>query len=145
MAGKRNEKLADRIKVLLAQALERRMKDPRLGMVTLTDVRLSGDNQHASVFYTVLGEQDDIDATAQALVSATGMLRTHVGQQLGVRHTPSLEFFLDGVPESARKIEELLNEAHQSDAQVAARAAGAAYAGDPNPYKSEPLEGPEST
>lgn len=140
MAGKRNERLADTIKVLLAQALERRLKDPRLGMLTITDVRLSGDNQHASVFYTVFGDQQTIDATAEALASANGMLRTYVGQQLGVRHTPSLEFILDAVPESARRIEHLLAEARESDARVAAQAAGADYAGDPDPYKKPPAD-----
>jgi len=140
MAGKRNERLADRIKVLLAQALERRLKDPRLGMLTITDVRLSGDNQHASVFYTVFGDQQTVDASAEALASAKGMLRTHVGQQLGVRHTPDLEFILDAVPESARRIEDLLAQARESDARVAAQAAGADYAGDPDPYKKRPTD-----
>src|SRR5690625_2780453 len=125
MAGKRNERLADRIKVLLAQALERRLKEPRLGMLTITDVRLSGDNQHASVFFSGCGDRQTVVASAEALASAKGTLRTQVGQQLGVRHTPVLVFLLDTVPESARRIEDLLAQARESDARVATQAAGA--------------------
>lgn len=135
MAGPRNHQLADRIKAVVAQMLERRIKDPRLGFVTVTDVRLTGDNQHASVFYTVLGDQKAIDDSAAALRSATGVIRSEVGKQLGVRHTPSLEFFLDAVPESAAQIEDLLRKARESDEAVRAQAAGASYAGDADPYR----------
>jgi ribosome-binding factor A len=135
MAGNRTQQLADRIKVIVASMLERRIKDPRLGFVTLTDVRLSGDNQHASIFYTVMGDQAAIDDSAAALSSASGVIRSEVGKQLGLRHTPSLEFFLDSVPESARQIDDLLAKARESDEAVAAQAAGAEYAGDPDPYK----------
>ena len=106
-----------------------------LGFITLTDVRLSGDNQHASVFYTVMGGQEAIQDTAAALRSANGLIRSEVGKQLGLRQTPSLEFFLDAVPETAREIEDLLAKARESDEAVAAQAAGAEYAGDPDPYK----------
>src|SRR5690242_3833076 len=135
MAGQRTQQLADRIRVIVASMLERRIKDPRLGFVTLTDVRLTGDNQHASIFYTVLGGQEAIDATGAALRSATGLIRSEVGKQLGLRHTPSIEFFLDAVPENARQIEDLLSKARESDEAVAAQAAGAHYAGDEDPYK----------
>ena len=135
MAGQRTQQLADRIKVIVASLLERRVKDPRLGFVTLTDVRLTGDNQNASVFYTVMGGQDAIDATGAALRSATGMIRSEVGKQLGLRQAPTIEFFLDAVPETARQIEDLLAKARQQDESVAAKAAGAQYAGEPDPYK----------
>lgn len=135
MAGQRTQQLADRIKVIVASMLERRVKDPRLGFITLTDVRLSGDNQQASVFYTVMGGEDAIRDTAAALQSASGLIRSEVGKQLGLRHTPSLEFYLDAVPEVARDIEDLLAKARESDEAVAAQAAGAEYAGDPDPYK----------
>jgi len=145
MAGQRTQQLADRIRVIVASMLERRIKDPRLGFVTLTDVRLTGDNQHASVFYTVLGGQDAIDGTAAALASATGLIRSEVGKQLGLRHTPTLEFFLDAVPETAKQIEDLLTKARESDEAVAAQAAGASYAGDADPYKhKEDLEDDEA-
>ena len=136
MPGHRNHQLADRIKAIVAEMLERRVKDPRLGFVTITDVRLTGDNQHASIFYTVLGDQRAIEDTGAALASATGLLRKEVGNQLSLRHTPSLEFFLDAVPETAQQIEELLAKARAADEEVASRAAGAQYAGDPDPYRA---------
>lgn len=135
MAGQRTQQLADRIKVIIAQMLERRVKDPRLGFVTITDVRLTGDNQNASVFYTVMGDERAIADTGAALRSATGLLRAEVGKQLGTRHTPTLEFFLDAVPETARQIEDLLAKAREIDERVAAESAGAQYAGDADPYK----------
>jgi ribosome-binding factor A len=115
--------------------LERRIKDPRLGFVTLTDVRLTGDNQNASIFYTVMGGQEAIDSTAAALRSASGVIRSEVGKQLGLRHTPTIEFFLDAVPETAQQIEDLLTKAREADEAVAAQAAGADYAGEADPYK----------
>jgi ribosome-binding factor A len=121
--------------VIVASMLERRIKDPRLGFVTVTDVRLTGDNQNASVFYTVMGGQEAIDGTAAALQSASGLIRSEVGKQLGLRHAPTVEFFLDAVPETAQQIADLLAKARESDEAVAAQAAGAAYAGDEDPYK----------
>jgi ribosome-binding factor A len=135
LAGQRTQQLADRIRVIVATMLERRIKDPRLGFVTLTDVRLTGDNQNASIFYTVMGGQEAIDSTAAALSSASGVIRSEVGKQLGLRHTPTIEFFLDAVPETAQQIEDLLTKAREADESVAAQAAGATYAGDEDPYK----------
>ena len=135
MAGQRTQQLADRIRVIVATMLERRIKDPRLGFVTITDVRLTGDNQNASIFYTVMGGQEAIDGTAAALRSASGLIRSEVGKQLGLRHTPTVEFFLDAVPETAQQIEDLLTKAREADEAVAAQAAGAQYAGEADPYK----------
>ena len=98
MASPRVRKIADRIKVIVAEMLERRVKDPRLGFVTVTDVRVSGDTQQATVFYTVLGEGSDLDGTAAALASAKGLIRSEVGKQLGMRHVPTLEFIHDALP-----------------------------------------------
>ena len=131
----RVRKVADRIQVIVAEMLERRIKDPRLGFVTVTDVRVSGDTQQASVFYTVLGEEDEVTASAAALESARGVIRAEVGRQLGMRHVPTLEFIHDALPDTARHIDELLLRARESDAAVAAAAAGATYAGEPDPYR----------
>ncbi|MFY0409118.1 30S ribosome-binding factor RbfA [Solicola sp. PLA-1-18] len=144
MASPRVRKVADRIKVVVAQMLEHRIKDPRLGFVTVTDVRVTGDTQHATVFYTVMGDQDAIDGTGAALVSATGIIRSEVGKQLGMRHTPSIEFVLDAVPENARAIEDLLAKARESDAAVAAASAGAVHAGDPDPYRVREVAGDDA-
>lgn len=135
MAGPRNAKVADRIKVVVAQMLERRVKDPRLGFLTITDVRMTGDGQQASVFYTVMGDEAQRADTAAALKSATGLIRSEVGKQLGTRITPSIAFFLDAVPETAKEIEDLLAKAKAKDEAVAAQSSGATYAGDPDPYK----------
>ena len=143
MAGSRNAKISDRIKVIVAQMLERRVKDPRLGFVTVTDVRLTGDGQQASVFYTVMGDESARADTAAALRSATGMIRSEVGKQLGTRITPSLEFFLDAVPEAARDFEELLARTKADDAIKAEASSGAQYAGDADPYKSHDEESSE--
>ncbi|GAB3082683.1 30S ribosome-binding factor RbfA [Nocardioides zeae] len=134
MSNPRSRRIADRVQVVVAQMLERRLKDPRLGFVTITDVRVTGDNQHASVFYTVLGEQDDLAGTAAALESAKGMIRSELGKQLGMRHVPTLEFIADALPESARQLDEVLARAKAQDEAVAA-ARGTAYAGEEDPYK----------
>jgi len=128
-------KLADRIKVIVATMLDTRVKDPRLGFVTITDVRVTGDLQHATLFYTVFGSDEEREGTAAALVSATGMLRREVGRQTGVRLTPTLEFIADAVPENARIIEDLLTEARGRDAELEAAKAGAQYAGEADPYR----------
>jgi ribosome-binding factor A len=135
MASPRVRKVADRVQVVVAEMLERRIKDPRLGFVTVTDVRVSGDTQHATVFYTVLGEEDDLAASAAALESAKGLIRSEVGKQLAMRHVPTLEFVHDALPETARHLEELLAQVRESDAAVAAAAADAKFAGEPDPYR----------
>src|SRR3712207_8316714 len=99
MSNPRVLKMADRIQVTVAEMLERRVKDPRLGFFTVTDVRVSGDTQHASVFYTVLGEEEQVTASAAALESAKGLIRSEVGKALGTRHAPTLEFIHDALPE----------------------------------------------
>jgi len=132
----RSQKVADRIKVVVAGLLEGKIKDPRLGFVTITDTRVTGDLQHASVFYTVLGDEAQREATAQALNSAKGVIRSAVGRDLGTRITPSIEFFPDGLPESALALESLLETVHQRDAEVIALRANATYAGEADPYKA---------
>jgi ribosome-binding factor A len=131
----RARKLAERVHEVVAEALEKRIKDPRLGFVTVTDARVTGDLQHATVFYTVLGDAEERAASAAALESAKGVIRSEVGRRTGIRLTPTLEFIADAVPENAAHLEGLLAEAAQRDADVAALAATAEYAGDPDPYK----------
>lgn len=131
----RARKLADRVKVITAELLERRVKDPRLGFVTVTDTRMTNDLQHATVFYTVL--DGDESETAAALESASGMIRSELGKQLDVRLTPSIEFIRDGVQENVSAIDKLLQEAKQRDAEVARLAQEAAPAGESDPYKEQ--------
>ena len=134
MAGERQARVADRIRVVLAERLEKGLRDPRLGFVTITDVKVTGDLQHASVFYTVMGDEEHRAETAAALKSATGMLRSEVGKHLNTRLTPSLEFILDAIPETADHIAALLREARERDEAVAGLAASAQYAGEADPY-----------
>ena len=132
----RARKLADRIAQIVAEMLERRIKDPRLGFVTVTDARLTGDLRDATVYYTVYGSAEEQAASATALESAKGIIRSEVGRQTGLRHTPSLTFVADTVPDTARHIEDLLEQAREADADVARSREGAVPAGDPDPYKT---------
>lgn len=136
MSNPRVRKVADRIKVIVAQMLERRVKDPRIGFTTVTDVRVSGDTQQATIFYTVLGADSEADlaSTAAALESAKGLIRSEVAKQLGMRHAPTLEFVHDALPESARHLEDVLARAKEQDEQVAA-SRGTTYAGGEDPYR----------
>jgi ribosome-binding factor A len=143
MSAGRVRRVADRIRVVVAEMLERRIKDSRLGFVTITDVRVTGDTQHASIFYTVLGDEHRRTESAAAIESAKGLIRSEVAKQLGMRHAPTLEFILDALPESAAHIDDLLAEARQRDAEVAARAAGATYAGESDPYKRPASDEPD--
>lgn len=132
----RARRLADRIKVVVAETLDKRIKDPRLGFVTLTDARVTNDLQHATVFWTVYGGDEEREGTAAALESARGLLRAEVGKQTGMRLTPTLEFVLDGVPEAASRIDDVLAAARARDAEIAAAAVGAEPAGEADPYKA---------
>lgn len=132
----RARKIADRIREITTEALRTEVKDPRLGFVTITDVRVTGDLQHASIFYTVLGSEEEIVDSTKALESAKGLVRREIGNGLSLRLTPSIEFILDGVPENAASIEHLLAEARERDAQTAAQAAGKEYAGGADAYRS---------
>jgi ribosome-binding factor A len=132
----RARKIADRIQRIVAEMLDRRIKDPRLGFVTVTDARITADLRDATVYYTVFGGAEDKAASAAALESAKGVIRSEVGRQTGIRHTPSLTFVIDEVQENAQHIEELLVKARQADEEVAQRATGAVPAGEADPYKA---------
>ena len=141
----RARKLADRIAQIVAEMLEWRIKDPRLGFVTVTEARLTGDLREATVFYTVYGSPEERTATAVALASATGVIRSEVGHQTGLKHTPSLTFVADTLPEGARHMEDLVAQAREADARLAAAREGAVPAGDPDPYREPPgAAGPDA-
>lgn len=131
----RAARLAQRIKVLVAQSLGKVVKDPRVEGVTITDSRVTNDLQNATVYYTVLGDDEAKADAAAGLAKAKGILRKEVGRNLTVRLTPTLEFVADEIPVNASNLEELLRDAKARDAEVAALAAGAQHAGDPDPYK----------
>jgi ribosome-binding factor A len=133
--------MADRIKEIVARRIDKGLRDPRMGFVTITDVRVTGDLQHASIFYTVYGSPEEQADTAAALKAATGMLRTEVGKNITARLTPSIEFIADAIPENASLIDGLLAEAHVRDSEVESLAASAQYAGDADPYVKPRLIG----
>ena len=135
MDAARTRRLAERISKIVAEMLERRIKDPRLGFVTVTEARLTNDLREATVFYTVYGTPEEQAETATALRSATGVIRSEVGRLLGLRHTPSIEFVADALPDSARRIDDLVAAARQADAELARTREGAEWAGDPDPYR----------
>lgn len=138
MSEARARRLAERIHVIVAEALKFKVKDPRVEFVTVTDVRVTADLREATVFYTVYGDELQHADAAKALASATGMLRSEVGAGTGIKFTPTLSFVLDSVPDTARHLDEVLKAAAARDAEIAALAANASYAGDPNPYKEKP-------
>ena len=131
---------AERVRELVASVVRTQIKDPRLGMITITDARITADLREATVFYTVLGDAAEQAGTAAALESAKGLLRSTVGKALGLRHSPSLAFVMDNVQDQAKQIDDLLAQARTADVEVQRLAAGAQYAGDPQPYKVDDHE-----
>jgi ribosome-binding factor A len=132
-------KRAEQIKHIAAEMLEKRVKDTRLGFVTITDVRLSKDNHDCTLFYTVLGSEAERVDTAAALEAARGQIRTAVSRRLGLKFAPTITFVADAMPETTAHMEELLAQARLVDELVAAKAVGAEYAGEPDPYR-KPLD-----
>lgn len=128
---------AERVRELVASVVRTQIKDPRLGMITITDARITADLRDATVFYTVLGDSAAQVGTAAALDSAKGLLRSTVGKALGLRHSPTLTFVLDDVQDHAKHIDDLLAAARTADAAVHELAAHASYAGDAQPYRVE--------
>ncbi|MBO0821056.1 MAG: 30S ribosome-binding factor RbfA [Nocardiopsaceae bacterium] len=135
MDAARTRRLAERIAKISAEMLERRIKDPRLGFVTVTEARLTNDLREATVFYTVYGTPEEQEDSRAALKSATGIIRSEIGRLMGLRHTPSLTFVADALPESARQIEDLVAKARRQDEELARSREGAQWAGDPDPYR----------
>ena len=131
----RTRRMSMRVREIVAEFIERQVKDPRLGMVTVTDARMTPDLREATVFYTVWGDETVRADTAVALESAKGVIRSAVGRATGLKHTPSLAFVPDAVPENAAHIEELLERVHAADEQVHHLAEQARPAGEADPYR----------
>ncbi|MFK0074111.1 30S ribosome-binding factor RbfA [Arthrobacter woluwensis] len=130
-------RLAQRIKVLVAEALRKAVKDERALDITVTDARVTNDLQHATVYYTVLGDAETRAGAEEVLAQNKGILRREVGRNLTIRLTPTLEFVADEIPENASNLEELIRKAKERDAEVAALAEGAVFAGESDPYKKD--------
>ncbi|GAB3361804.1 30S ribosome-binding factor RbfA [Modestobacter lapidis] len=135
----RARRLAVRIRQIVSATIEMQIKDPRLGMVTITDARVTSDLREATVFYTVYGDETEVADSARALASATGVLRSTVGKQTGIKFVPTLAFVADIVPDTARELEIALERVRHADAELARAREGAQYAGDADPYR-HPVE-----
>jgi ribosome-binding factor A len=131
---------AERVKELVAEVVRTQIKDPRLGMITITDSRITPDLREATVYYTVFGDVAEQAATAAALDSAKGLLRSTVGKAMGLKHSPTLAFVSDDVQEHVKHIDDLIAVARESDAKVHELAVGATYAGEAQPYRVDEEE-----
>jgi ribosome-binding factor A len=144
----RARKLAVRIRQIVSAAIESQIKDPRLGMVTVTDARVTSDLREATVFYTVYGDDEQVSDSAKALASATGVLRSTVGRQTGIKFVPTLTFVADAVPDTARELDAAIERVRHADAELAHLREGASYAGEPDPYRRpaehDDEEGPDA-
>lgn len=133
----RVRRVQENIKITVARTLERKVKDPRLGFVTITEVRVTRDLHHATIFYTVLGDDAASEETRRGLESAKGLIRSEVGKSLGLRLTPTITFEEDRLPAEAASIEDALREARERDAEIAAQAEGKTYVGGEDAYRTD--------
>lgn len=131
----RAARLAQRIKVIVAEALRKQVKQPGVENITITETRVTNDLQHATIYYTIFGDAEARKEAEESLEKSRGILRREVGRNLTIRLTPTLEFISDEVPETASHVEELIRQAKERDAELAAQAARAEFAGDADPYK----------
>lgn len=131
----RAARLAQRIKVIVAEALRKQVKQPGVENITITETRVTNDLQHATIYYTIFGDEEAKEESRQALYASRGILRREVGRNLTIRLTPTLEFISDDVPETANHVEDLIRQAKERDAELAAQAARAEFAGEADPYK----------
>jgi ribosome-binding factor A len=112
----RPQQLEDQIHFMLSTLIQRELRDPDLGFLTLTAVRLTGDRSIARVYYTVLGEEGQKERTRKALGRAAGFLRTHIAKALKMRRVPELHFFPDETLEEGNKIEAIFARIKEEEA-----------------------------
>jgi ribosome-binding factor A len=111
----RANRVGEQMKKELSEIIGRKLKDPRIGFVTVTDVEVTGDLQQAKVYITVLGDQEQRENTLNALEKAKGFIRSEVGTRIRLRKTPELFFEMDASIDYGNKIETLLKEIHQGE------------------------------
>src|SRR5690606_15860806 len=109
MAGLRVERVREELKKEASDII-RKLKDPRIGFVTVTDVEVSGDLRHVKIFVSVYGDETEKSATMEALERASGFVRTEVGRRIRLRHTPEIRFVFDASMERGARIFQLLRE-----------------------------------
>ncbi|MCZ8535653.1 MAG: 30S ribosome-binding factor RbfA [Mesobacillus sp.] len=106
----RSNRVAEQMKKELGEIIARRLKDPRIGFVTVTDVEVTGDLQQATVYITVLGDDRKRQETLKGLAKAKGFIRTEIGQRIRLRKTPELMFEFDESSAYGNKIDTLLRQ-----------------------------------
>ena len=112
----RQERLNENIKELLSELILKKIKDPRVGFVTITSVKISADQMTAKVYFSVMGSEQDRLDSRKGLRSARNFMRRVVGDQLKLRHVPEFRFVYDDSLDKAMKIEEVLKELKKNDA-----------------------------
>jgi ribosome-binding factor A len=111
MAGQRMRRVDEAVREVLSDALGHRdLKDPRIGFVTVTDVKTSADLRHARVYVSVLGSEEERDQTMAGLRSAHGVLQRRVAAELRLKRTPTLEFSYDDTTDRAMRLGRILDE-----------------------------------
>ena len=115
MQGKRTDRIANLIKQELASTLTREIRDPRLGFITVTDVKISDDLKHARVFYSVLGSKVSKEETAKGLEQARGYLQHDIAANLNLRFTPHLTFAEDNSLDEGMKIDTIIRKIHDKE------------------------------
>ena len=114
----RSNRVAEQMKKELGEIIARKLKDPRIGFVTVTDVEVTGDLQQATVFITVLGDDKKRRETLKGLVQAKGFMRTEIGQRIRLRKTPELMFELDKSFDYGNKIDNLLKQINTEEVEI---------------------------
>jgi len=110
MSGQRLDRLREEIRKETSDVI-RKLKDPRVGFVTVTDVEVSGDLRHVKVFVSVYGDEESKKETMRTLERASGFFRTELGQRIRMRYTPEIHFKFDESMERGARIFELLRQA----------------------------------
>ena len=113
--GARMRRVDEAVREVLGDAVAQDLKDPRVGFVTVTEVRTSSDLRHARVFVSVYGTPDEQAATLEGLRSAHGVLQARVARELRMKRTPALEFTLDDTAERAARLEALIDEVGEEE------------------------------
>ena len=111
MSNARSARIADQIQRSLAELIRMEVRDPRVGLVTLTGVELSRDQSHAKVFFTVMGAGADAEEAGRGLTRAAGFLRTELAHRLTTRKVPELHFEFDSSVERGVRLSRLIDEA----------------------------------
>lgn len=115
MQYKRSKRVADQIKKEASEIIQRQVKDPQLGFVTITDVEMTDDLKTATIFYSVLGDDENKKHTEFGLQRARNFIQSEIGKRIRIRNTPQISFKYDGSIEYGAHIEELINKIHQQD------------------------------